>query len=90
MGDLLKEKAADFYRTKGVLAFADQGDSKFVFQGVHEQVDFGPAEQSWKEGEVRMSKMVFIGKNIDYAFLKSSLQACAEDPTTVKVTMHKR
>ena len=34
MGNLLKEKAADFYRTKGVLAFAGQGDTKFVFQGM--------------------------------------------------------
>jgi G3E family GTPase len=90
MGNLLKEKAADFYRTKGILAFSNQGDTKFVFQGVHEQVNFGPAENDWKEGETRMSKMVFIGKNIDYEFLKTSLQACAENPETAIVTMHKR
>ena len=90
MGDLLAVKAADFYRTKGILAFSDQGDTKFVFQGVHEQVNFGPAQTSWKEGEKRVSKMVFIGKNIDFEFLKTSLQACAEDPATVVVTMHKR
>ena len=90
MGDLLAAKAADFYRTKGILAFSDQGDTKFVFQGVHEQVNFGPAQSNWKEGEKRMSKMVFIGKNIDYEFLKTSLQACAEDPSTAVVTMHKR
>jgi G3E family GTPase len=90
MGDLLKEKAADFYRTKGILAFSNQGDVKYVFQGVHEQVNFGPAERPWKEGEVRASKMVFIGKNIDYEFLKNSLQACGENPATTIVTMHKR
>ena len=33
MSQLLQAKAADLYRTKGVLAFADQGDTKFVFQG---------------------------------------------------------
>ena len=33
MSQLLQAKAADLYRTKGVLAFADQGDAKFVFQG---------------------------------------------------------
>lgn len=90
MGDLLAAKAADFYRTKGILAFSNQGDTKYVFQGVHEQINFGPAENPWKEGEARVSKMVFIGKNIDYDFLKSSLQACAEDPATAVVTMHKR
>ena len=90
MGDLLKEKAADFYRTKGILAFSNQGDVKYVFQGVHEQVNFGPAENPWKEGETRISKMVFIGKNINYDFLKTSLQACAENPATAIVTMHKR
>jgi G3E family GTPase len=90
MGNLLKEKAADFYRTKGILAFSNQGDIKFVFQGVHEQVNFGPAENPWKEGEKRISKMVFIGKNIDYEFLKTSLQACAEHPESAVVTMHKR
>lgn len=90
MGDLLKEKAPDFYRTKGILAFSNQGDVKYVFQGVHEQVNFGPAENPWKEGEARASKMVFIGKNIDYDFLKTSLQACGEDPAATIVTMHKR
>lgn len=90
MGDLLKGKADDLYRTKGILAFSNQGDVKYVFQGVHEQVNFGPAENPWKEGEVRSSKMVFIGKNLDYDFLKDSLQQCGEDPANTIVTMHKR
>jgi hypothetical protein len=34
MSQLLQTKAADLYRTKGVLAFSNQGDSKFVFQGI--------------------------------------------------------
>jgi G3E family GTPase len=90
MSELLKEKAADLFRTKGVLAFSGQGDTKFVFQGVHEQVNFGPAEKPWRDDEVRMSKMVFIGKNLDYQFFKESLLACTTDPTTAKITMHKR
>ena len=90
MSDLLAAKAADLYRTKGVLAFADQGDQKFVFQGVHEQINFGPADKGWEEGEKRVSKMVYIGKNLDYDFLRSSLLACTADPSTAKVTMHKR
>jgi G3E family GTPase len=90
MSELLKEKGADLYRTKGVLAFADQGDTKFVFQGVHEQINFGPSEKPWGPGETRCSKMVFIGKNLNYEFLKENLLACTTDPKTAKVTMHKR
>lgn len=90
MSELLKAKAADLYRTKGVLAFADQGDVKFVFQGVHEQINFGPSERSFAPGEARISKMVFIGKNLDYEHFKESLLSCCEDPKTAKVTMHKR
>ena len=59
-------------------------------KGVHEQVNFGPAEQPWGANDVRVSKMVFIGKNIDYEFLKKSLSECSENPSSVKVTMHKR
>ncbi len=90
MSKLLQAKGKDLYRTKGVLAFADQGDLKFVFQGVHEQINFGPAEKPWNEGEHRLSKLVFIGKNIDYEELKNKLVECCEDPAKSIVTMHKR
>lgn len=90
MSELLKAKAADIYRSKGVLAFSDQGDTKFVFQGVHEQINFGPTDKPWAADEPRVSKMVFIGKNLDYEYLKESLLACTTDPTTAKITMHKR
>ena len=76
MMDLLKERAADLYRTKGVLSFHGQGDTKFVFQGVHEQINFGPAKEPWKEGEERINKFVFIGKNLDKAELIKSLMEC--------------
>jgi len=90
MTALLKEKAADLYRTKGVLAFADQGDTKFVFQGVHEQINFGPTDKPWGEGDNRVSKMVFIGKNLDYDFFMKNLKEATIDPLTSKVKMHKR
>jgi G3E family GTPase len=63
MMDLLKERAADLFRTKGLLSFHGQGNTKFVFQGVHEQVNFGPANEPWKDDEVRMNKFVFIGQS---------------------------
>ncbi len=90
MSDLLAEKAQDLYRTKGVLAFQGQGDTKFVFQGVHEQINFGPADKPWLKDEERISKMVFIGKNLDYAFFKKSLEESVAPGETAVVTMHKR
>jgi len=76
MMDLLRERAADLYRTKGLLSFHGQGDAKYVFQGVHEQINFGPATEPWKEDEERVNKFVFIGKNLDRASLTKSLMEC--------------
>ena len=90
MSRLLEEKSADLYRTKGLLAFEDQGDSKFLFQGVHEQIDFGASEMNWQPNEERISKMVFIGKNLDYDGLREGLLATTSDPATAVITMHKR
>ncbi|GMH75880.1 hypothetical protein TrVE_jg397 [Triparma verrucosa] len=76
MMDLLRDRAEDLYRTKGLLSFHGQGDTKFVFQGVHEQINFGPADKKWEEGEERVNKFVFIGKNLDRADLTKSLMEC--------------
>merc|ERR1711976_500751 len=76
MMDLLKERAADLYRTKGLLSFHGQGNTKFVFQGVHEQINFGPAKEPWKDDEERINKFVFIGKNLDRKWLTKSLMEC--------------
>ena len=90
MTKLLEEKAKDLFRTKGVLAFSGQGDTKFVFQGVHEQINFGPADADWGQGEKRESKMVFIGKNLDYDFFKRKLEESVSEGEDKTVVMHKR
>lgn len=76
MMDLLKQRAADLYRTKGLLSFQGQGNVKFVFQGVHEQINFGPAKDPWKDDEQRINKFVFIGKNLNREELTKSLKDC--------------
>jgi len=76
MMDLLRDRAADLYRTKGLLSFHGQGATKFVFQGVHEQINFGPASKPWAEGEERVNKFVFIGKNLNRKELTKSLMEC--------------
>ena len=76
MMDLLKTRAEDLYRTKGLLSFHGQGDTKFVFQGVHEQINFGPASTPWGQDEKRINKFVFIGKNLDRKELTKGLMEC--------------
>ena len=77
---LLQERARDIYRSKGVLCFAGQGDAKFVFQGVHEQIHFGPSSATWAPGEKRINKMVFIGRKLDREALESGFKACLVAP----------
>jgi G3E family GTPase len=71
---LISEDGANLYRYKGVLAVKDSQE-KFVFQGVG-RLFSGSFEGSWKEGERRESRFVFIGKNLDVQFLKMGFRAC--------------
>ncbi|EKX42726.1 hypothetical protein GUITHDRAFT_158114 [Guillardia theta CCMP2712] len=74
ISSLLKEKGQDIYRSKGVLSIKGM-DSKFVFQGVHMMFQ-GEPHSPWGKDEVRMNKLVFIGKNLDRQQLNQSFEAC--------------
>lgn len=76
MSTLLQAKAADIYRSKGILSFAGQGSTKFVFQGVHETINFGPSANPWKDDEERISKIVFIGRGLNRDELRAGLEKC--------------
>lgn len=76
MFKLLQERSKDLYRTKGVMCFAGQGLQKFVFQGVHEQMNFGPSKVPFEEGKPIVNKMVFIGRNLDRAELEAGFKSC--------------
>jgi len=80
MSTLLQAKAADMYRSKGVLSFEGQGNTKFVFQGVHETINFGPAAKPWGDDEERVSKIVFIGRKLNRQELKLGLSECLAAP----------
>lgn len=80
MRDLLSEKAKDIFRCKGVLAVHGQGDKKFIFQGVHETICYGPADKPWQEGESRVNKVVFIGKALDRKALLDGFRTCVWVP----------
>jgi len=74
LGRLLAEQGTDIFRSKGILSIAGM-DQRYVFQGVHMLLD-GQADRLWHEGEVRVNKLVFIGRNLDRAGLERSFREC--------------
>lgn len=76
MRDLLGEKARDIFRSKGVLCIHGQEVTKFVFQGVHETICFGPAASGWQPGEAQINQVVFIGRNLDRKALAEGFRSC--------------
>jgi G3E family GTPase len=71
---LTQEKGPDILRLKGILSFKDD-DERYVLQGVHMIVE-GNHQRKWKDGEKRESRLVFIGRNLDAAVLKTQFEAC--------------
>lgn len=64
-------------RMKGILAF--KGDpQRYVIQGVHMIVE-GDHQRDWKEDEPRVSRLVFIGRDLNWDVLKANFQACAAE-----------
>jgi G3E family GTPase len=80
MRDLLGEKARDIFRSKGVLCIKGQEATKFVFQGVHETICFGPAATGWSAGEPPLNQIVFIGRDLNRRELAEGLRSCVWTP----------
>ena len=74
---LVVERGADLLRAKGIVAFNEE-DRRFVFQAVHMTVDSG-IDRAWAEGEIRDSRLVFIGRNLDADELRGELAHCLAD-----------
>lgn len=66
---------AKILRLKGILAFKED-PQRYVIQGVHMIVE-GDHQRDWKDGEPRESRLVFIGRELDFDALKQSFDACA-------------
>ena len=75
LNDITQARGPDILRLKGIFAFPDE-PKRFVVQGVHMIVE-GDTQRDWKEGEKRVSRLVFIGKNLDRAELETAFAACA-------------
>ncbi|PWR23264.1 CobW family GTP-binding protein [Zavarzinia compransoris] len=74
ISSILQSKGADILRSKGILSFVNQ-DDQFVFQGVHMLMD-GDYRRPWAADDPRISRIVFIGRNLDVPALKAGFEAC--------------
>jgi G3E family GTPase len=74
LNTLLAERGPDILRAKGIIDVAGD-DRRLVFQAVHMILE-GDFQRPWRDGEVRESRMVFIGRDLDEAALRSGFEAC--------------
>ncbi len=74
LGSVVQIYGPRMLRYKGVLNVMGM-DRKVIFQGVHQMMgsDLGP---KWAPGEVKGSKMVFIGIDLPQDLLKAGLEGC--------------
>jgi len=75
LNDLTQARGPDILRLKGIIAFPDE-PKRFVVQGVHMIVE-GDTQRDWRDDEKRISRLVFIGKNLDRGELETAFAACA-------------
>jgi len=76
LGELTATKGPDLLRFKGILDLAGV-DKRIVIQGVHMMME-GGALSPWPEGARRVSRMVFIGRNLDEPRLRADFMACVK------------
>ena len=72
--NLVQQEGPNILRCKGILSF--KGDPKrFVFQGVHMILD-GDHQREWKDEEERVSRIVFIGRNLSEQNIRTGFESC--------------
>jgi G3E family GTPase len=71
---LAMERGTDLLRSKGILDVKDEPE-RLVYQGVHMLMDWD-LQRPWRDGDVRESRLVFIGRNLDEVALREGFEAC--------------
>ena len=71
---LIIDRGTSIFRSKGILSLCGQ-DRRYVFQGVHMVMDSDWGEP-WKPTDDRMSRLVFIGRDLDAAELEQGFLSC--------------
>jgi G3E family GTPase len=72
--ELVQKDGPNILRCKGILSFKGD-DERFVFQGVHMILD-GDHQRPWKEGEKRLSRLVFIGRDLPQERIREGFESC--------------
>ncbi len=72
--NLVAAEGQKILRSKGILAFSDD-DDRYVFQGVHMMLE-GDHQRKWKDGEVRESRVVFIGRELPEQMIRDGFESC--------------
>ena len=70
----VQAEGAKILRSKGILSFRDD-DDRYVFQGVHMMLE-GDHQRSWKDGERRESRLVFIGRELPEQAIRDGFERC--------------
>ena len=73
--NLTQAEGPNILRCKGIVSLKDD-PQRFVFQGVHMMLD-GDHQREWKADEKRVSRVVFIGRNLDERAIREGILACA-------------
>jgi G3E family GTPase len=75
LNQLVQSQGRDLLRIKGIIDL--EGESRrFVFHGVHMTLDGRPGSP-WKREQPRSNELVFIGRNLDAAALRTGFRECA-------------
>lgn len=69
-----QEFGIDLLRMKGILAFPDD-DRRYVAQAVHMMLE-GDHNRPWRDDEARVSRMVFIGRNLPRDIIEDGFEKC--------------
>ena len=72
--ELLADFGQNIMRMKGILNLRKDPD-QFVFQGVHLLFEGRPG-RAWAEGEERLNRLVFIGRDLDKEKITSGFLSC--------------
>src|ERR1043166_1255097 len=72
--ELLAEFGPNIMRMKGILNLRNDPD-QFVFQGVHLLFE-GPPGRPWAEGEERLNRLVFIGRDLNEKKITEGFKNC--------------
>jgi G3E family GTPase len=72
--NLVATEGGKILRSKGILAFTGD-DDRYVFQGVHMMLE-GDHQRKWKDDEQRVSRLVFIGRELPEQAIRAGFESC--------------